>query len=63
MTSLVDPTMNKNEWHEKGVCPVCKKLVYTYRHHKALCAHIVELNKKTEKSAQNVLTKANRLNQ
>jgi hypothetical protein len=59
----VELPLNKREWYEQSTCPICKRLVYTYRHHRGLCTHICELTRKTQKSAQDAIKKANRLNQ
>lgn len=47
------------EFAKQDICPICKKIVKINRHHLGLCTHICELNKKTEKAANDTISKAN----
>lgn len=51
------------QFAEMAECPICKKIVHINRHSKDLCAYLDRNRKKTQKSAQDALTEANRLNQ
>lgn len=52
--------LNQREWHEQQICPICKRLVYIYRHHKGLCEHLESAKQKEQKVAQDAIRKANR---
>ena len=61
--NLGDLPLNKREWYEQDVCPICKRMVYINRHDTRLCELIEHNKRKEQKVAQDAIKKANRLNQ
>ena len=59
-SNLRELPLNKREWYEQDVCPICKRMVYIYRHHPGLCQLIENNKRKEQKVAQEALRKAKR---